>query len=72
MIFMRKLIVLALALCFAFAANAQIGNLIKNQFLTARNWPFGAAISIFLIAMTFLLVRLYKRLGGKMEDLGGF
>lgn len=31
MIFMRKFIVLALALCFAFAANAQIGNLIKNK-----------------------------------------
>jgi len=28
---MRKLIVLALALCFAFAANAQIGNLIRNK-----------------------------------------
>ena len=49
-----------------------IGNLIKNQFLTARNWPFGAAISIFLIVITLLLVKLYKRLGGKMDDLGGF
>lgn len=49
-----------------------IGNLIKNQFLTARNWPFGSAISIFLIAVTFLLIRLYKKIGGKMEDLGGF
>ena len=49
-----------------------IGNLIKNQFLTARNWPFGSAISIFLIIITFLLVKLYKRLGGKMDDLGGF
>ena len=49
-----------------------IGNLIKNQFLTARNWPFGSAISIFLIIVTFLLVKLYKRLGGKMDDLGGF
>ena len=48
-----------------------IGNLIKNQFLTARNWPFGAAISIFLIVMTLLLVRIYKQLGGKMDDLGG-
>lgn len=48
-----------------------IGNLIKNQFLTARNWPFGAAISIFLIIMTLLLVRVYKGLGGKMDDLGG-
>ena len=48
-----------------------IGNLIKNQFLTARNWPFGSAISIFLIIITFLLVRVYKKLGGKMEELGG-
>jgi len=49
-----------------------IGNLIKNQFLTARNWPFGSAISIFLILITFLLVWLYKKVGGKMDDLGGF
>ncbi len=49
-----------------------IGNLIKNQFLSARNWPFGSAISIFLIIITFLLVKLYKKLGGKLDDLGGF
>ena len=48
-----------------------IGNLIKNQFLTARNWPFGSAISIFLIIITFLLVKIYKSLGGKLDDLGG-
>ena len=49
-----------------------IGNLIKNQFLTARNWPFGSAISIFLIIVTFFLVWVYKKVGGKMDDLGGF
>ena len=49
-----------------------VGNLIKNQFLTARNWPFGSAISIFLIFITLLLVKLYKRLGGNLDDLGGF
>ena len=48
-----------------------IGNLIKNQFLTARNWPFGAAISIFLILVTFALIKLYKKIGGQMDDLGG-
>ena len=48
-----------------------IGNLIKNQFLTARNWPFGAALSIFLIVLTFGLVKLYKKTGGNMDDLGG-
>ena len=49
-----------------------IGNLIKNQFLTARNWPFGAAISIFLVVLTFGMVQLYKKSGGNMDDLGGF
>ena len=49
-----------------------IGNLIKNQFLTARNWPFGAAISITLLLITFLLVKLYQKIGGKLDDLGGF
>lgn len=49
-----------------------IGNLIKNQFLTARNWPFGSAVSIFLIIITFGLVKMYKKIGGKMDDLGGF
>lgn len=48
-----------------------IGNLIKNQFLTARNWPFGSSLSIFLIIITFGLVMIYKRIGGKMDDLGG-
>ena len=49
-----------------------LGNLIKNQFLTARNWPFGAAISIVLILITFALVKIYKKLGGNMDELGGF
>lgn len=49
-----------------------IGNLIKNQFLTARNWPLGSAISIFLIIITFILVKIYQKIGGKMDDLGGF
>ena len=48
-----------------------IGNLIKNQFLSARNWPFGSAISILLIVITFALVKIYKKVGGKMDDLGG-
>ena len=48
-----------------------LGNLIKNQFLTARNWPFGAAISIVLVLITSLVIIAYRKLGGKMEDLGG-
>ena len=46
-----------------------IGNLIRNQFLTARNWPFGAALSMTLILITLILVAGYKKAGGSMDDL---
>jgi len=48
-----------------------IGNLIKNQFLTARNWPLGAALSIILLLITFVLVRIYRKIGGNLDELGG-
>lgn len=48
-----------------------IGNLIKNQFLTARNWPLGAALSVVLLGLTFLLVKLYQKTGGNLDELGG-
>ena len=47
-----------------------LGNLIKNQFLTARNWPFGASISVFLLFITFTIIGIYRKTGGKLEDLG--
>ena len=47
-----------------------IGNLIKNQFYTAQNWPLGAALSVILIVITLLIVRTYISLGGSMDDLG--
>ena len=48
-----------------------IGNVIRTQFITARNWPLGSAISIFLIVITLILVGLYQKSGGNMDDLGG-
>lgn len=36
-----------------------IGNLIQNEFLTARNWPFGSAMSILLIAITVIFIVIY-------------
>ena len=54
-------------------SNTQvIGNIIRDQFITARNWPLGAALSIFLIVITLILVWLYQKSGGDMDELGGF
>lgn len=38
-----------------------IGNIIKNQFGSIRNWPLGAALSVLLLAITALLIFLYTR-----------
>lgn len=44
------------------------GNLIQNQFTTARDWPFGSAVSLILMAIVMvLLIISMKRAGG--EDL---
>ncbi len=48
-----------------------VGNIIKSQFITARNWPVGSALSMFLILITLILVWLYQKSGGNMDELGG-
>lgn len=47
-----------------------IGNIIKNEFITARNWPVGAAISVFLVIITLIMIFGYQKSGGDMNDLG--
>ncbi len=41
------------------------GNLIYDQFLTARDWPFGAALSAILIGLMMLLLFAQAVLGGR-------
>ena len=48
-----------------------VGNLIKNQFITARNWPLGAAMSVILMIITVLMLKGYQKAGGSMDDLSG-
>jgi spermidine/putrescine transport system permease protein len=47
-----------------------IGNLIETQFKAANNWPLGAALSMLLIFLILIMVTLYKKSGGDLEDLG--
>ncbi len=49
-----------------------ISNLIKNQFLTSRDWPFGSAVSIILIVITLVMIFLYFRNAGSKEKLEVF
>lgn len=43
--------------------TVMIGNLVQNQFTTARDWPFGSAVSLALMAIVVLLVILSLRRG---------
>ena len=45
-----------------------IGNIIKNQFGSIRNWSLGAALSVLLILVTMLLIFIYTRFA-KIEDM---
>jgi spermidine/putrescine transport system permease protein len=38
-----------------------IGNLIQNQFTTARDWPFGSAVSLTLMAIVLVLLLVFVR-----------
>ncbi len=42
-----------------------IGNLVQNQFTTARDWPFGAAVSLVLTAAALLLLVVFLRTGAE-------
>ncbi len=45
--------------------SIMIGNLIQNQFTTARDWPFGAAISLALMALVMVLLLALLRHDGE-------
>jgi spermidine/putrescine transport system permease protein len=45
--------------------SIMIGNLIQNQFTTARDWPFGSAISLALMALVMILLVTLLRQDGE-------
>lgn len=47
--------------------SIMIGNVVQNQFTTARDWPFGAAISLVLMAIVMALLMAF--LGRKSQEL---
>lgn len=44
-----------------------IGNLIEQQFLSARNWPFGSALGMIVMAAILILLIYYVRLMNREE-----
>lgn len=50
------------------AKGLMIGNLVEQQFLSARNWPFGSALSMIIMAVVLIVllvsVRRARKVGG--------
>ena len=46
-----------------------MGNLVHDQLLKSRDWPFAAALSVVLLAVTAVVMLLYRRSGGKSSDM---
>ena len=48
-----------------------VGNLIRDQLLNVHDWPFAAALSVVLMALTSLFLYLYRLVtrSGKLEGL---
>jgi spermidine/putrescine transport system permease protein len=46
--------------------TVMVGNLVQNQFTSARDWPFGAAFSLLLMAIVLLVTRLIGRRGEEL------
>ncbi len=49
--------------------SMMIGNLIYAQFGSARNWPFGAAIALILMAVVLISLTIYMRRTGEKGGL---
>lgn len=47
------------------AKQMMIGNLVQNQFSSARNWPFGSAASFIVMALVLAAVMIYLRVRDK-------
>ncbi len=51
--------------------NLMIGSLVQFQFASARNWPFGAALSMLLLAVVVISLIFYARAAKKRDAVFG-
>jgi spermidine/putrescine transport system permease protein len=49
------------------AKTIMVGNLIQNQFLKSRDWPFGSALSVLLTLIVLIPVLIYFRVSDETQ-----
>ena len=46
-----------------------VGNLVRDQLLKSRDWPFAAALAVVLLVLTAIVMFIQRKAGGKSSDL---
>jgi spermidine/putrescine transport system permease protein len=46
--------------------TVMVGNLVRDQFLKARDWPFGSVLALAMVAMLVLLFALQARISRRV------
>lgn len=46
-----------------------IGNLVRDQLLESHDWPFAAALSVVLLALTAIVMLIYRKITGKRSGM---
>jgi len=69
LVFLPAMTMFYIPIILGGAKNLLLGNLIENQFLSANNWPMGAAISMLItIFMTIMILIYWRNSQGKDKD----
>lgn len=61
LVFLPSMTMFYIPVLLGGAKNLLLGNLIENQFLSANNWPLGAAISILITILMCIFIFVYWR-----------
>ena len=69
MVFMPALSTFIISDLLGGGQTMMLGNLIQNQFLSARNWQFGSAISTIMILMVLIMTLVSSRYRSEESEM---
>lgn len=72
LVFVPSLALFFMADLLGGPSDLVIGNLVHDQLLKSRDWPFAAVLSVVLLALTSIIMLIYRKLGGKSSNMTMF